>query len=219
LAGLLLVAACSIASASGEEPYGAATRPLAEATVAPGALFPDYLLTTKRGCDAQLGEQSILSDFTSKWYSSHLKAAGEKSLIDSAATSPQKVHLRFTWLRSFHRPVVVRINEQANGTAVIEAKMLSGAGGYEPGKIAKRVHRDLTASEWSALKAQIGRSELSHETPGNCDLGLDGAQWVLETVTDGRYAFFERWSPDDGSVRDVGVAMLRLTGFPLEPIY
>lgn len=218
-AGLLVAALGSLAPAFGEGQAGAASRPLAEAKVAPGAYFPDYLLTAARGCDGDFGDQPVLSDFTSQWYSSQLKAAGERALVDVAAAAPGKIHVRFTWLRSFHRPVFVRIDEQPDGTARIEARLLSGAGGYEPGKIAKRVSRDLAASEWTAFKAELDRSDLPSEPPGNCDLGLDGAQWVLETVTDGRYAFFERWSPDDGAVRKVGLAMLKLTGFDLEPIY
>jgi hypothetical protein len=218
-AGLLLAAACSWAPTFGEEPAGAASRPLSEATVAPNAYFPTYLLTADRGCDAEFGSQPILSDFTNDWYSSQLKAAGERSLIDDAASAPQKIHLRFTWLRSFDRPIVVRIAEQANGQATIDAKMLSGDGGYEPGKVTEHVSRVLTSSEWAAFKARLKRSNLQAEAAGNCDLGLDGAQWVLEVVTDGRYTFFERWSPDEGAVRDVALAMLNLTGFRLNPIY
>ncbi|MFO6447805.1 hypothetical protein ACLBKU_11720 [Erythrobacter sp. NE805] len=219
-AGLLLAAACAFVPASGEQPTGgAAIRPLADTKVAPDGFFPTYLWTTDRGCTGQIGNGPLLDDFTNRWYSSHLKAAGEQSLINAARAAPQNVHLRFTWLRSFHRPIVVRIDEQPDGTATIEAKMLSGAGGYDPGKIAKRVSRDLTPSEWSAIKDRLGRGELQSEPAGHCDLGMDGAQWIVELVEDGRYAFFERWSPDGGAVRDTGLAMLALTGFELQPIY
>ncbi len=115
--------------------------------------------------------------------------------------------------------MVVRIDEQTNGGAVIEAKRLSGAGGYEPGEIAERLTRDLTEREFRKFKAAIERSGLAKEPAANCGAGLDGAQWILEVVADSEYSFFERWTPEDGAVRDVALTMLTLTGWDLEPLY
>ncbi len=115
--------------------------------------------------------------------------------------------------------MVVRIDEQANGGAVIEAKRLSGAGGYEPGEIAELMNRELTRMEFREFKAVFGRSRLAEEPTANCDMGADGAQWILEVVADGKYAFYERWTPEDEAVRDVALRMLTLTGWDLEPLY
>lgn len=161
----------------------------------------------------------MLKEFSSDWYTSHLKAAGERSLPELAANAPQRLHVRFLWLRSFDHPVVVRIDEQANGGAVIEAKRLSGAGGYEPGEIEERLSRELIPTEFRELKAVLERSRLAKEPAANCDAGADGAQWILEVVAGGNYSFFERWTPEDGPVRDVALKMLTLTGWDLEPLY
>tara|TARA_B100000678_G_scaffold155273_1_gene129744 strand:+ start:731 stop:1420 length:690 start_codon:yes stop_codon:yes gene_type:complete len=201
---------------------GATVEPvaLADASVAPGKIFPAFLETTPRGCGfPAIKNPSLLDENSSNWYTSHLKAADERPLPQLAAAGPEQLHVRFLWLRSFDHPMVVRIDEQANGGAVIEAKRLSGAGGYEPGEIAELMNRELTRMEFREFKAVFGRSRLAEEPTANCDMGADGAQWILEVVADGKYAFYERWTPEDEAVRDVALRMLTLTGWDLEPLY
>ena len=49
--------------------------------------------------------------------------------------------------------------------------------------------------------------------------GLDGAQWLVETVDDRGYRFDKEWSPNDGDIRRVGLALLGLTGWKIDPVY
>jgi hypothetical protein len=222
LACLLLATACSDAAPVLDRNSGAvvAAVPVADASVAGGALFPSYLGTTGKGCSYPADDRPpILDEFGSDWYSSALKAAGEQPLPSLAADAPDKINVRFIWLRSFNKPMIVRIREQDEGRAVLEAKRLSGRGGYEPGQVEETLARDLTLTESRAFRSLLEASGLSGEPAANCDAGLDGARWVLEVIDDGKYAFFDRWSPENGAVRDVGLAMLQLTGFDLEPIY
>ncbi len=39
-------------------------------------------------------------------------------------------------------------------------------------------------------------------------IGLDGAQWVIEATKDGTYKVVDRWSPEKGPVRTLGLIML-----------
>ena len=41
--------------------------------------------------------------------------------------------------------------------------------------------------------------------------GKDGAQWVLESAANGKYHAVKRWSPKEGSVRDLALHMLSLS--------
>ncbi len=102
---------------------------------------------------------------------------------------------------------------------MIDATRLSGAGGYEPSEIAEHLNRELSSSEFREFEALLDGSGLATEPAANCDMGVDGAAWIVEVVADGHYSFFERWSPEEGPVRDVAFQMLTLTGFDLDPVY
>ena len=225
MACLLFAAACSEAAdpADPADPYSGAVIPavpFADTRVEDGAFFPSFLGMTDKACSyPAIANPPILDEFTSDWYSSHLKAAGEQPLTLLAADAPQQINVRFVWLRSFHKPIIVRIQEEPDGRARIEAKRLSGAGGYGPGEVEEHLLRDLTPDEFGAFASMLKDGALSTEAASNCDEGNDGAQWVLEVIDGGKYSFFERWTPEKGAVHDVGLAMLRLTDFDLEPIY
>jgi hypothetical protein len=75
-----------------------------------------------------------------QWYSKHLRAMNQPSMW--CGNEPDTEY-RFTWLRTFHHPVVVRVTNTGNVTR-IEAVELNGAGGYSPGKELRRISRPLT---------------------------------------------------------------------------
>ncbi|VVS98063.1 hypothetical protein [Erythrobacter sp. EC-HK427] len=229
LGALLLLAACAETEPDTVEldPFfpedaGAiiAPVPLAEASELDGQLFPSYLLTTQSGCSyPAIDNPTILDEFSAEWYGSHLNAAGEPPLTELAAGSPERLHIRFIWLRTFDQPMIVRIHEDGPGQASIEAKRLSGAGGYEPGEFLRTLERELSSAEWEDLMAVIAENDLENEAAVSCNIGNDGAQWILEVVENGDYSFYERWTPETGNVRNLGLHLLQLTGWNLEPIY
>ena len=65
-----------------------------------------------------------LDSFRSEWYSSHLRAMSEPIL---AAPTTTRTY-RFTWLRSFHHPIAIRIVSGPGQPKVIAVE-LNGAGG------------------------------------------------------------------------------------------
>src|SRR4051812_34837791 len=110
---------------------------IAPATGAPQSkleYFPAELHMSWVEC--QLGSKHIklplLGDFQDNWFSTHLSAAMEPSLFEQSLKPPQATpaSYRFTWLRSFHVPVIVRIDEGRDGVMHLTAKRLSGKGGY-----------------------------------------------------------------------------------------
>ncbi len=87
--------------------------------------------------------------------------------------------------------------------------MTSGAGGYDPGTLIQNDTVTLTREETNRLLGQIEennfwRTQSIQETPG----GPDGAHWIIEGVRDGTYHVVDRWSPEDGEIRALGLFMV-----------
>jgi hypothetical protein len=159
--------------------------------------FPNQALDHEQGLD----------DFAVGWYSKHLKAMGEPSLLELSKT-PAHVY-RFLWLRSFHNPVAVRLNVDRDGTSLLTVKVTNGRGGYAPGELVKNESRRLSKEYTQGFLddvRELGYWSLPTDDPEN--RGTDGAEWILEAVKDGRYKLVVRWSPEKGAVRTLGLAMM-----------
>jgi len=126
------------------------------------------------------------------WYGRHLSVLDERPLCDSA----QEVY-RLTWVPSFHPTVVVRIERDSVGY-LLRAKRESGAGGYEPGRLAVDTSTRLVRSDVDALRRLLGAARfwsLPSKPAPDGTVGSDGAQWVMEGLAAGRYHVVDRWSP------------------------
>lgn len=182
---------------------------------------PDYAGLTFR-CSSENGAVSDPREFLNKlerdWFSQHLRAAGEAPLYTATPSNSAMPVLRFTWLRSFDPPVTVRLIKQKDGAWNLVAKQLSGKGGYDPGTVNKVVNRRISVSEAAALEALMTRVMLP-DLSGDCEVGMDGAQWIIERSDAKGYHFISRFSPSDGPVRQVGLFLLNLTGWSLKPVY
>lgn len=167
-----------------------------------------------------LDENPHSSLIDEQWYSKHLKALQEPSLWNLSRTQKSETY-RFLWLRTFHHPISVRLDANPNGTSTLTTKATTGQGGYEPGKIFLNKKRALTKEEtdWALERFNemgfwgLPAYEKPHETMGpdgkkSVDINLDGAQWILEGVKDGKYHVTNRWSPENGPVRTLGLMML-----------
>ena len=159
------------------------------------ALFPSAHLQAREG-----------------WYGKHLRAAGEGRLCGRAGVEEA---YRFTWLRTFHAPVVVRV-EKRGGRYVLTAKQLDGAGGYEPGGLVANRTVQLGSGEWAHLRVLLDSAAFWSPGPMTEDprIGLDGAQWILEGVHGHRYQAVDLWSPEETGpgrhIRAVGLYLLRI---------
>jgi len=143
-------------------------------------------------------------DFKARWYSTQLRALGEPSL-SALATNRKSESYRFLWLRSFHHPVAVRVDLQADGTWILITKVASGAGGYSPGTLTTNTSRQLTAREIQTFRSEIENDGFwNAPNPVNDQKGTDGSQWIIEGVKAGRYHVVDRWMPKDGPTRNLG---------------
>jgi len=148
-------------------------------------------------------------DFPANWYAKHLTALREPSLWESSKTQ-QTQSFRFLWLRTFHHPIAIRIDVNADGTSLLTRKMADGAGGYDPGKLVQNETITLPREHTNRFLAQIEANNFwklpsVQETPG----GPDGAQWVVEGFRDGTYHVVDRWSPERGEIRALGLLMVQ----------
>jgi hypothetical protein len=165
-------------------------------------------------------DQSTVSDLEAEWYSVFWRTAQEPSLYlasQQAPTQGQQTY-RFTWLRSFHEPMVVRLDLLPSGDMQLSARRLSGRGGYGAGPIAGRVDRILTPAEADRIERVLLQSDVLKLPPIGCEIGPDGAVWIIEANDRGTYRYVNRWSPQSGSLREAGLEMLKLTGWSLEPV-
>jgi len=182
--------------------------------------FPAALTRATYKCADFPRAVPLLSSEDVGWYSKHLAAAGEPSFAGRGAHGAKAGDAyRFTWLRSFDKPVVIRIQEGSAGVLLMTASRLSGKGGYEPGAVEARVERPLTTAEAGRFRralAAAGRLRLKAVT---CRHGYDGASWIFEAVDGGAYRYVERWSPKAGPVRALGLEMLSFAGWAVDPAY
>jgi hypothetical protein len=183
--------------ASGTASAAAADRGQCPASSSDEYYFPAATFADESGRD---------DAFVRGWFSEQLRAMAEPSLSCGA---PGRVY-RFTWLRSFHHPVVVRVTDFGN-RGRLDAVELDGAGGYEPGSPLRRKSYVLGAKTMLKLRMAMAPAWDKPSTePSN---GRDGAEWIIEVADAGRHHALVRWSPKDGFVRDLGLRLLSLSGW------
>jgi hypothetical protein len=164
-------------------------------------------------------EKPDLHEFTVAWYSKHLSAMDEPSLWKQVADKGAESY-RFTWLRTFHPPFAFRVQVRADETGALIVKSTSGAGGYDPGHLVLKKAIPLSAAQvrrFISTLRDLRFWDLPTTDPSGA--GLDGAQWVLEGVKDGRYHVVDRWTPEGGSFRGAMLDLVALGGVQVEPIY
>ena len=191
--------------------------PARDSDVPSGALVSTAVgLGAPRACSARESAYFAGTPLAERedWYGKHLRAAGEAPLCPGASAE----QYRFLWLRSFHRPVVVRIEVSAAGSAMLVAKELDGAGGYEPGRVARDTSFALAPERWAEMRRLLDDGFWRMPTaPADTVFGLDGAQWVLEGTATGQYHVVDRWTPEHSPgaapYRAACLALLRVSGF------
>lgn len=151
-------------------------------------------------------ESSPDDAFEREWFSEQLRAMGEPSL---SCGTPGRVY-RFTWLRSFHHPLAVRVTDFGD-RGRLDAVELDGSGGDEPGTPLRRKSYVLGRKSMAKLREAMAPAwELAATEDSN---GRDGAQWIIELTDKGRHHAVARWSPEQGPVRDLGLHLLVLAGW------
>jgi len=163
------------------------------------------------------------------WYESQMKAAGAKPLCKTV--KDQNEAFRFTWLRTFHNPIVVTLEKEGDKVH-LDGVRLDGAGGYKPGKIVEKIRTILTVEEYAEFSRLIGQldfrslktqDQLMDEAlrvSGELIIGTDGAQWVFEGANFQYAHSVDRWSLDKGPLKEAGLYLLEKSKIKLNgPVY
>lgn len=152
---------------------------------------------------------TALDTFKNVGYSRMLYALKEPIL---ASYEGDNETYRFTWLRTFHNPVSLRIEKNEN-KITLNVKVLSGAGGYEPGKITTNKTVSLHQKNWLEFKRMLIQIEFWKLPIEYNFRGFDGAEWILEGTTKDKYHFATRWSPNkEGNYGKCCMYLLKLAG-------
>jgi hypothetical protein len=161
--------------------------------------------------------------WTESWYSSHLRALDEDSICCS--NRGRSYVVRFTLLRSFHHPVVLKA-EELHGNWIFTTKIASGHGGYSPGRMTVNKSYKLTDDQVSRIKAlvdaQSGFWTLAIDQNNPEIVIVDGAMWIVEVRHDDRYHFIHSQSggvPESLPLRDIGQLFVSLASSDLGEIY
>jgi|SRR5208282_2411559 len=166
------------------------------------------------------GEKPPLDKGTARWYSSQLRALDEPSLWELSKTESRQSY-RLLWLRTWDNPISIRFDVNDDGAGQLVTKMSNGTGGYDPGELALDRTRQLTKEQVASLLFKIETAEFWGLPTNKTSGGRDGARWIIEGVRRGQYHVVDRWSPDSGPVRDVGLYLMHLTDLdiPANKVY
>jgi hypothetical protein len=136
---------------------------------------------------------SLLDTFSVKWYSEQLEALNEPIIF---LDKSNKEIYRFTWLRSFDHPVMIRI-EKDNGQYLIFWKEGTGAGGYKPQKQFSSNQRKIDKTIWNEFISRLNKINFwGIDTKETGLFGTDGSEWILEGKVLNKYHVTDRWTPN-----------------------
>ncbi|MBV9564826.1 MAG: hypothetical protein JOY90_30930 [Bradyrhizobium sp.] len=123
---------------------------------------------------------------------------------------------RFLWLPSFRNSVAIRVFRGSDDYG-LEAVILDGpgrydpkAGRYDPAHVSRCVTRALSRDEWQTVIARLEEVQFWQMTTTGGNLGLDGAEWIVEARRHGRYHIVDRWGGSDSALGSLGRLFINL---------
>jgi hypothetical protein len=149
------------------------------------------------------------SDLIDNQYAKRLTSLNEPSLLQ--LSNAGGFHLRFLWLRSFHAPVVISL-QQAGDQYTLTVKQLRGKDAIDSDDLAVDRTRYLTKDELATFSQLFGNVCFWNMPSISAEpLSEDGAWWIVESVWEGRYHIVSRQSPEDGPYRQICLYLLKLS--------
>ena len=145
---------------------------------------------------------------TAEWLEVQLRDLKEDCLYNNE-TMPNATIYRFTWLRSFHHPIAIRI-EKSENEIILYWKVGKGAGGYEPKGLKKSGKKKLNPKDWTEFERLIKDSNFD-SLPNNKYIPMtDGATWTIERKTSESFkAHNTNWPNKE--IKDACLYLLDLT--------
>lgn len=164
-------------------------------------LSKNYLLET------ELAKRNI------NWHEIQLKSLEEDCLPDRKAEVGTVIY-RFTWLRSFHHPIVIRI-EKSDNKVNLYWKIGKGLSGYHPQGIEKSGKKRLNMESWKNFEQLLQKADFENLPNVKKIMMTDGAQWTLEMKDSKEYKIHNtNWPKKD--FKDACLYLLELTNIKVK---
>jgi len=133
---------------------------------------------------------SAAADFQVRWYSAEMYALGEKPLWPPS-TGPGATY-RLTYIPAFSGPTFITLSVPPDGKGQVAIKTIDGEReviNTDENRSASRDQLDRFSAFLEGARYWTTPTELPRT-------GLDGAEWILEGVMNGKYRVVVRWCPD-----------------------
>jgi hypothetical protein len=145
-------------------------------------------------------------DFEVRWFSRELYDLEEKPLWPAGSGNERTY--RITVLPAFSGPETVILKVLADGSGQIKFRAV------DPRNPHPRINKDSTikpeqVTEFTSMLDHLQFWQLPTEPT---ERGLDGAEWILEGVQDGKYHVVLRWCPRKTPFGEVGRNLFKLAG-------
>lgn len=189
---------------------------LCPALVLASPYFPPH--TWYNGQGAWTPDQS--DAFFESWYGGQLKAMEEVPLWSEDEARVAQPTLRLLFLPTFDHGAMVRVYQGEDRTMHFVFKLLTGAGGYEPGGLARTIRGRLDPEQRQEVIELIKR--INPFDPGTLAelratdaVCFDGTTVVLEVTESADYAAISRHEcelPGGDPVRELVVLLNKVSG-------
>jgi hypothetical protein len=170
--------------------------------------FADFSYDWQNKYLYNINREVDLSEFVINWYSNQLHALKEPVIFNNGTS---KEIYRFTWLRTFHEPISIRL-EKENDIINLYIKGCSGAGGYSPGVLKINKIKQIQKNDFETFIGLLDTISFWEMPSNEKNYGCDGAVWLLEGYKDSNYQIVNRWSPNkNDSFREACFYLLNLS--------
>ena len=168
-----------------------------------------------------LSHQEIYKRLLDDWYSHVLAIMDEPARIYSGPEAKGQI-FRLLVLPSFERPFCVCLRVFDGGSAEIRLKATDLKNGHRPGKLVVDEIQRVPKGQVDVFLTGLRRADFWNMPIIDVrDFSiLDGSQWILEGIKDGRYHVVDRVEPG-GDYRKALILLRELSGLkgkPLRPL-
>jgi hypothetical protein len=143
-------------------------------------------------------------DFLEKFF----KSMNEPCLYNMRISENKEIY-RFTYIRSFHNPICIRI-EKVGNEIDLYWKKLKGSGAYCEKELKESKKKKITINEWNQFIKLLDKAEFSKLPKLKERIMCDGDRWVLEMKTSLIYKIHSTNIPEE-NFKDVFKYLLELT--------
>jgi len=155
---------------------------------------------------------SRAADFQVASYSSNMYQLGENPLWPPSSENVKT--FRLTYLPAFAGPEAITLTFLPDGSGTVKMMKI-----HQPPEQEKNgpLTKQVAADRISVFQRHLDQAHFWDMPTESQDRGLDGGDWIMEGVQNGRYHIAVRWcpdkhSPEDAAFADVARLLFQLAG-------